>query len=46
MPGGIFDPAKANFLEKLIMKIVVKQSGYINTIDNEKISEFAEAMKE
>ena len=46
MPGGIFDPAKANFFEKLIMKIVVKQSGYINTIDNEKISEFAEAMKE
>ena len=45
MPGGIFDPEKANFFERLIMKLVVKQSGYINNIDEEKIIEFAEAMK-
>ena len=45
MPGGIFDPKKAGFVARLIMKAVTKQSGYVDTIDNEKIKEFAEAMK-
>jgi len=44
--GGIFDPQKANFFEKLIMKIVTKQTGYVNNIDNEKINAFVAAMKE
>jgi len=46
LPGGIFDPEKANFFEKLVMKIITKQSGLINSINEEKINEFAEAMKE
>ena len=43
--GGIFDPKKANGLERFIMKIVTKQSGYVNTISDEKIAQFAEIMK-
>jgi len=43
--GGIFDPQKANLAERLIMKAVTKQSGYVDTIDNEKITEFAEAIE-
>ena len=43
--GGIFDPKKAGFMERLIMKVVAKQSVYTDTIDNEKIKKFAEAMK-
>jgi len=42
--GGAFDPKKANFLERLIMKAVAKQSGYVDKINDEKISKFAEAM--
>ena len=42
--GGIFDPKKANFFEKLIMKMVTKQSGYVDTIDDAKIDEFLGAM--
>jgi len=45
-PGGIFDPTKANFFERLIIRIITKQSGLINNIDEEKINDFAEAMKE
>ncbi|MCL2820819.1 MAG: flavodoxin domain-containing protein [Oscillospiraceae bacterium] len=45
-PGGAFNPENAKFFEKLIMKMVTKQSGPINTISDEKIIEFAEAMKE
>jgi menaquinone-dependent protoporphyrinogen oxidase len=43
--GGVFDPKKANFIERLIMKIVTKQSGYLNNIDDSKIERFVEAMK-
>ena len=39
--GGIFDPKKANAMERLIMKAVTKQSGYVSTIDEEKIKQFA-----
>lgn len=45
MPGGIFDPKKAGFIARLIMKAVTKQSGYVDTIDNGKIKDFAEVMK-
>jgi len=43
--GGIFDPKKANFAERLIMKAVTKQSGYVDAIDDEKIDEFVGAIK-
>ena len=43
--GGAFDPKKANFFERLIMKAVTKQSGYVSNISDEKIKEFAEALK-
>ena len=42
--GGIFDPARAGFTERLIMKAVAKQSGYMNTIDGGKIEQFVEAV--
>ena len=43
--GGVFDPKKAGFMERLIMKMVAKQSSYSDTISDEKIEHFAEAMK-
>jgi len=43
-PGGIFDPEKSNFFERLIMKVVTKQSGYVNNIKDERITEFTEAL--
>ena len=42
--GGIFDPKKANGMERLIMKAAAKQSGYADTIDDGKIAQFAEEM--
>ena len=44
--GGIFDPKKAGTAERLIMKAVTKQSAYMNNIDDGKIKQFAEAMRE
>lgn len=43
--GGVFDPQKAGFMERLIMKAVAKQSAYTNTILDDKIGQFAEVMK-
>ena len=43
--GGIFDPKKANFFERFIMKAVSKRSTYTNTLHDEKIKQFAEDMK-
>jgi len=43
--GGIFDPAKSGLMARAIMKAVTKQSGYVNTIDDEKIAEFAKIMQ-
>ena len=43
--GGIFDPRKANFLERLIMRIITKQSGIVNNINEEKIDQFVGALK-
>ena len=43
--GGVFDPKKGNFVERLIIKIVTKQSGYQNTINDSRIGQFVEAMK-
>jgi len=42
--GGIFDPQKANGMERLIMKAVTKQSGYVDAIDDGAISQFAALM--
>jgi len=43
--GGVFDPAKAGFFERFIMRIVTKKSGFVSTISDDKINEFASAMK-
>ena len=45
MPGGIFDPKKAGFVARLIMKAVTKQSGFVDTIDNGKIEQFTDEME-
>ena len=37
--GGIFDPKKAGFMERLIIKAVTKHSEYTDTIDNGKIEQ-------
>jgi menaquinone-dependent protoporphyrinogen oxidase len=44
LPGGIFDPKKAGTFERLIMKAAAKQADYSDTISDEKINEFVEAM--
>jgi menaquinone-dependent protoporphyrinogen oxidase len=43
--GGVFDPQKAGVMGRLIMKAVTKQTAYLNTISDEKIKQFMEAMK-
>jgi len=43
--GGIFDPKKAGFIGRLIMKAVAKQAVYTDTIDDGKIAQFIEALK-
>jgi len=45
-PGGMFDPEKGNFIERLIIKVVTKKSDFVNTINDEKIDDFIQAMKE
>jgi len=44
-PGGVFDPKKAGAMERLVMRAVSKQSGYIDSIDDNKIARFAQEMK-
>lgn len=43
--GGIFDPQKAGAMECFIMKKILKQSGYVDRISDDRISQFVEAMK-
>ena len=43
--GGIFDPAKAGAMERFITKLVMKQSGYINRIDDAAIDKFVNDLK-
>ncbi|MDR0502430.1 MAG: flavodoxin domain-containing protein [Treponema sp.] len=43
--GGIFDPKKNNAAERFIIKIAAKKTEYTDTIDEEKINQFAQAMK-
>ena len=42
--GGIFDPQKTSGAERFIMKLAAKQSEYANTIDDEKIEQYAALM--
>jgi menaquinone-dependent protoporphyrinogen oxidase len=43
--GGIFNPKKAGFIERMIMKAVTKQSEYIDDIDDKRLALFAEVMR-
>ena len=38
--GGIFDPSKANFIERFIIKIVMKETRYVARLDDAKIDKF------
>ena len=43
--GGIFDPKKAGVMGRIIVKAAAKQSEYTDSIDDEKIKQFAEVMR-
>jgi len=43
--GGIFDPKKAGFMERLTIKAVTKLTDYADKIDNVQIERFTEEMK-
>lgn len=45
MLGGVSDPKKENPLERLMMRVITKTSDYANTISDEKIDRFVEAVK-
>jgi len=44
-PGGIYDPEKAGWFERFLMKAVKKTTAYSNTIDDSLIKQFTESMK-
>ena len=43
--GGTFDPKNANFVERTIIKAVVKTSESVDTVSEKKITQFAQALK-
>ena len=43
--GGIFDPKKAGAIERFIVRLVMKQKGYICSIDKAKIEQFVTNLK-
>ena len=43
--GGIFDPKKAGFAKRLIVKVAAKQSKYTDTIDDGKIEQFVKVVR-
>jgi len=43
--GGTFDPKKAGAVGRLVMKVAAKQAGPVDTIDDDKIRQFAEVMR-
>jgi len=43
-PGGIYDPEKAGWFDRFLMKAVKKSTVYSDTTDDSKIEQFAEAM--
>lgn len=42
--GGIYDPSKAGWLERAVLKTITKQSSYINCISEDKIDKFIEEL--
>lgn len=42
--GGVFDPKKSGFADKLIIKAIMKLNAYTDKIDNAAIAQFAEEM--
>ena len=46
IPGGIYDPEKAGFMERFIFKLAAKQSAYADIIDDDKITRFVKEMTE
>ena len=44
--GGIFDPKKAGFMGRLVMKAVAKKADYVDTINDEKIGKFVAVLKD
>lgn len=44
--GGIYDPSKCGFIERMIMKAVAKVSAYTETIDPGRVSLFAKELSE
>ena len=44
--GGVFDPEKAGKMERFIMKIATKKTGYADTVDEGKIERFTRILKE
>lgn len=45
MLGGAFDPAKGSFFERLVMRLITRTAKSTNTISDERIDGFAEALK-
>jgi menaquinone-dependent protoporphyrinogen oxidase len=43
--GGIFDPEKAGALGRFAIKVIAKQTEYLDNVDNDKIGKFAEILK-
>jgi len=43
--GGIFDPKKANVFERFVIKTVMKQSVYVEKVDDIEIDQFVSDMK-
>jgi len=43
--GGIFDPKKANMFERFVIKTVMKQSVYVEKIDDDATDQFVSDMK-
>lgn len=45
MLGGIADPSKESFFERLLMRVITKSGAYKSTISEEKIGQFAERLR-
>jgi len=43
--GGIFDPTKANFAERLVVKTIAGYKEYTNTVDEEAITQFVKTLQ-
>ena len=43
--GGIFNPKEAGAFERFIIRLITGNSGYINSIDDDKIIEFTKKIK-